>query len=159
MRSLARDFSSSRRAPPKAASKPCGAKPVEQRLSLEQAAAALGIERDGIGSGGDGRFIAPNQQFRADRPRHLVAEGDHLAEFESGIDVKQGKGDGPWIKGLLRQAQHDGRILADGVEHHRVFEFGGHFAEDVNAFSFEQSKVAEARSAARARGIRREGTR
>ena len=106
MRSLARDFSSSRRAPPKAASKVVVAQRVKQRLRLQQPAAALGIENDGIGARGNRRFIAPHQQLRAHRPRHLIAERKHLAKFESGIDVQQRKRNRPWIKGLLRQAQH-----------------------------------------------------
>ena len=47
-RSLARDFSSSRRAPPMAASKLPACSAVEQRLGLEQAAALLGAELEGL---------------------------------------------------------------------------------------------------------------
>ena len=116
---------------------------VEQSLGLQQAAAALGVEHDGIGAGGDGRLIAPYQQFRADFARHVVAECEHLPELEAGIDVQQREGNRAGVEGLLRQAQHDGRVLADGVEHHRAFKFGGNFAHDVNALGFEQAEIVD----------------
>ena len=49
---------------------------------------------------------------------------------------------GPGIEGLLRQAQHDGGILADGVEHHRVLELGRDLADDVDALGLEQLEMA-----------------
>ena len=64
---------------------------IKQRLRLEQPAAALGVERDGIGARRDGRLIAPDQQLRAHFARHLVAKGKHLRELESGIDMQQRK--------------------------------------------------------------------
>ena len=50
-----------------------------------------------------------------------------------------GKRNGAGIEGLLRQAQHHGRIFADGVQHHRLFELSRHLAKDVNALRLEQS--------------------
>ena len=86
---------------------------IEQRLRLQQPAAALGVERDGIGARGDRSFIAPDQQFRAHGAGHRIAKGKHLGEFEAGVHVQQRKGNRRGIEGLLRQPQHDGRVLAD----------------------------------------------
>ena len=41
-------------------------------------------------------------------------------------------------KGLLGQPHHDGRILANRIQHDRILEFGRNFANDLNALSFEQ---------------------
>ena len=117
---------------------------IEQRLRLQQSAAALGVQRDGIRARGDGRLIAPDQQLRAHRARHLIAEGEHLGEFEAGVHVQQGKRNRRGIEGLLRQPQHDGGILADGVEHDRPLKLRGHFAQDVNALRFQQAQMAQA---------------
>jgi hypothetical protein len=92
-------------------------------------------------------FIAPHQQLRANRAGHLIAKGEHLRELEAGVDMQQRKGNRRGIEGLLRQPQHDGRILADGVEHHRPLKLRGHFAQNVNALRFKQAQMAQARRA------------
>ena len=43
-----------------------------------------------------------------------------------------GKGKLAWIESLLGQADHGRGILADGIEHDRVFKLGRHLADDVN---------------------------
>jgi hypothetical protein len=43
----------------------------------------------------------------------------------------------------MRQVQHDGGILADGVQHHRLFTLRGNLAHDVDAFRFELAQVGE----------------
>ena len=63
------------------------AQAIEQRLRLEQAAAALGVERDGVRTGRNRRLIAPHQKLRADRARHLVAKRNHLSKLEAGINM------------------------------------------------------------------------
>ena len=70
----------------------------------------------------------------------LVAKLDHLAEFESGIDVQQRKRNFPRIKCLLSQPKHYGRIFADGVQHCRVGRFRNNFSYDVYAFCFKSSR-------------------
>ena len=79
---------------------------IEQRLRLQQTAAALGVEHDRVGARGDGRLIAPHQQLRAHMARYRVTEDEHLLEFESRVDVQQRKRNGRGVKRLLRQAQH-----------------------------------------------------
>ena len=57
--------------------------------------------------------------------------------------MQQGKGRRRRVKGLAGQVQHDRRILADGIEHHRVAEFGHHFAHDMDAFGFKLLQVGQ----------------
>jgi hypothetical protein len=118
---------------------------VEQGLRFEEAAAALGVEGDGIGAGGEGGFVAPDEEFGADGAGHLVAEGEHLGELVAGVDVHEGEGNGAGEEGFLRETQHDGGVFADGVEHDGALELCGDLAEDVDAFGFQEAEVAEAR--------------
>ena len=117
---------------------------VQQPLRFQQLAAALGVERNRIGARGDGVFIAPDQQFRAYRASHLVAKAEHLGKLEASVHMQQREGNRRRVEGLLRQPQHDGRILADRVEHDRTLEFRGYFAQNVNALGFEQLQMAQA---------------
>ena len=82
-------------------------KSVQQRLRLQKTAAAFGIKRDGIGPRRNGRFIAPNQKFSSDLRRHTIPELDHLAKFETSIDMQKRKRNGRRIKSLLRETQHN----------------------------------------------------
>ena len=75
-------------------------------------------------------------------------------ELEAGIDMQQREGNRAGIEGLLRQAQHDRGILADGVEHHGPLKFGGHFAQDVDALGLKQTEMAQALLARRGVGLR-----
>jgi hypothetical protein len=143
MRSLARDRSSSRRAPPMAASKlpACSASSSDFVLRSPQHRCVPTL------NGWVPSAMASSLVWtisRADRARHLVAELDHLAEFVGGIDVEERKRDRTGVERLLSQAEQDRRVLADGVEHHRPLEFGHHFAEDVNALGLQRPKVIEA---------------
>src|SRR5271166_238206 len=83
-RSLARARSSSRRAPPKAASKPCSA----------------------IASS---RVVVCSRLREAHAP---VAELDHLGEVVPGVDVHERERERPGAEGLLGQPQQHDRVLA-----------------------------------------------
>jgi hypothetical protein len=125
---------------------------IEQRLGLEQAATAPGIERDRIRPRGNRAFVAPHQQFRAHAPRHLIAEAEHLGKLEAGVNMQQRKRNRRRVKRLLRQPQHHRRVLADGVKHHRPLELRGYLAQDMDAFRLEKAKVAEPRRSGNPRG-------
>jgi hypothetical protein len=45
-------------------------------------------------------------------------------------------------EGLQRQMEHDRRVFTDRVEHHRVFELGHHFPDNVNALGLELLEVS-----------------
>jgi hypothetical protein len=48
------------------------------------------------------------------------------------------------IKGLHRQMQHHGGILADRIQHHRLGECCGNLAENMDRFGFKTLKVRQA---------------
>ena len=145
IRSFARDRSSSRRAPPNAASKLPGLERVEQRLGLEQPAAALRADEERLRAVGDRFLVGVDDQPRADLPRVPVAELDHLAELVGRVDVQQRERNRPGVERLLRQPQQHRRVLADRIEHHRPLELGDHLAHDVDALGLERPQVVEAR--------------
>ncbi len=90
-----------------------GLQRVEQRLRLQQAAAALRAHLERLRAVGDGFLVRVDDEPGADGLGHLVAELDHLAELVRGVDVQQRKRDGPRVERLLGQAQQHGRVLAD----------------------------------------------
>ena len=80
--------------------------------------------------------------------RHcLVAERDHVAELPARVDMHQREGRLRGIEGLHGEMQHDGRILADRIEHHRLLAFGRDFADDVDALRFQPLEMGQSRRA------------
>lgn len=61
-----------------------------------------------------------------------VPEGNHLLEFSGGVDVEEGKRGLFRGEGLQGEMEHDGTVLADGVEHDRLFTFRRYFPHDVD---------------------------
>ena len=47
------------------------------------------------------------------------------------------------MESLERQAQHHRRVLAGGVEHHRLLELGCHLEVNVDALGFELQEVIQ----------------
>ena len=107
MRSFARERSSSRRAPPMAASKlpACSASSSDLVLSRPQQRCVPDLE--GLRAVGDRFLVRVDDQPRADGLGHLVAELNHLAELVGRIDVEQWKRNRTWVERLLCQAQQD----------------------------------------------------
>ncbi len=89
MRSLARERSSSRRAPPNAASKPpaCSASSSDFVFSAPQQ--RFGPDQERLRAVGDRLGVGVDDQPRADLGRVAIAELDHLAELVGGVDVQQ----------------------------------------------------------------------
>jgi len=85
--------------------------------------------------------IGAHDQVEAILLRLAVTEGDHLAELISGIHMQDRERQLRRPKGLARQMQQDGRVLADGVEQHRLAELRCGLAEDVDGLRFEQLQV------------------
>ncbi len=116
---------------------------IQQRSGLQQAAAFLRAQAERVGAVVDSFGIGVHDQPRADLRAEAVAELHHFAEFVGGIDVQQRERDRARMERLLRQAHHHRGILADGVEHHRPLEFGGHFAQDMDAFGFQRPQMGK----------------
>ncbi len=143
MRSLARDFSSSRRAPPKAASKPylssACLSPSVFMMSVWIAEPCV----NGL------MFLAMPSGLTwviSSRPRsfdHAVAEGVHVAELPARVDVHQREGRLGRVEGLHRQVQHHGAVLADRIQHDGLVGFGHHLAHDVDALGFEALQMGQ----------------
>jgi hypothetical protein len=89
MRSFARDRSSSRRAPPNAASKLPASRPSSSALVLSRPAAALRADQKRLRAVGDRFLVGVDDQPRADFARVPVAKLDHLAELVGRVDVEQ----------------------------------------------------------------------
>ena len=82
-------------------------------------------------------LVDMHQQIHAEPRRGLVAKGDHLAEFPGGVDVQQRERRLARRESLVREVQHHARILADRIEHHRVFELGHGLAHDIDRLRLE----------------------
>ncbi len=118
---------------------------VEKSLCLQQAAAALGAQPERVRAIVDGFAIGVDDQLCADFGGVAIAKFDHLAKLVGGVDVQQREGDRRRVESLLGQPQQDRGILADGVEHHRTLELRRDLAHDMDAFGFEQPKMAKLR--------------
>ena len=122
-RSLARDFSSSRRAPPKAASKPCWSSACLSALA--SSSCRCGAREpwvNGLMPSLHALLVDVHDAGRARaRCAIAVAERDHLAELPGGVDVQQrerrlGRDRTP----SCARCSITERVLADRIEHHRV---------------------------------------
>jgi hypothetical protein len=89
-------------------------------------------------------FVDVDEKLEPQLGGHRVAEGDHLAELPGRVDMQEWKGRAGRMERLHRQVQHDGGVLADGIEHHRLGEGGGHLAENMDRFGFEPLQVGQA---------------
>ena len=84
-----------------------------------------------------------DDEFRAEFLGEVVAEFDHFLELVGRVDVQQREGKFAGVESLLREADHDRGVLADGVEHHRFGKFGDDLPHNVYAFGFQRAKMAE----------------
>ena len=143
MRSLARDFSSSRRAPPMAASKPYWSSACFSALGLHHVGVHGGAVADRADALRDAVGVGVHAQVDAGLGGAAIAEGDHLAELPAGVDVQQRDRRRRRCERLQQQVQQHRAVLADRVQHHRVAELGRDLAQDVDALGFEAVEVAQ----------------
>ena len=68
-------------------------------------------------------------QIEAEPRRGFVAKPDHLAKFPGRVDMQNRKRQLGRKERLTRKVQQDGRILANGIEQHRLAELRQNFAE------------------------------
>jgi hypothetical protein len=91
----------------------------------------------------DGLGILVHDELHAGLLGHPLAHEVHVAKLPRGVDVQKREGRHRRVERLARQVQHDRAVLADGVEHHRLFGLGDDFAKDVNAFGLESLEMGE----------------
>ena len=136
MRSLARLFFVA----PRAAEGCVEAVKIErllQRFGFHHVRVHGGAGRDRADAVRDALLVDVDDQVEAEPLCRLVAERDHVPELPRGVDMHEREGQWRRMKRFHRKLQHDARILADRVEHHRVLEFGGHLANDLDRLGFE----------------------
>ena len=143
MRSLARLFSSSRRAPPNAASKPCASSacfsPSVFHMSVCSGPWSNGLMPCRSASG----ILVHDQLECRARPRPCRAARYMSLNFQVVSTCSSGNGSGPGKNAFLRQVQHHRRILADRIEHHRPRRLGDGLAQDVDALGLEPVEMRQ----------------
>ena len=146
MRSLARAFSSSRRAPPISASKrnsSIASSSVTDWCTLRD---SPGCARRTVP-----RFIESSTlRTISSAPSSLareVAEVGHFGEVVAGVDHQQRIGDAARAEGLLGALEQHQRILAAREQQRRALEGGRDFAQDEDRFFLQRVEVAVAQLA------------
>ena len=147
MRSFARARSSSRRAPPIAASKPVLLDRVEQRRRLQLVArgARAGLLDDAALV--DRLLHARDDEPLAELGDAAVAVLDHLGEVVPGVDVHDRERELARAERLLGEPQQHDRVLAAREEQHGPLPLGGDLAHDVDRLGLELVEVRERRTA------------
>ena len=120
-----------------------GPEPGQQRLGLEEAAALLGAEVEGVRALRDRRLVPPDDELHAALPRDQIPERIHLLELVSRVYVHEGERDLPGVKRLLRQPQEHGGVLADRVEEDRALELRHDLAQHVDALGLQMTDVTQ----------------
>ena len=143
MRSFARARSSSRRAPPKAASKPCSAIASSSVTVCRRLREARGPVSSTTRPLSIDSCTLRHDQPLAELGHAAVAELDHLGEVVAGVDVHQRERERRRAERLLGQAQQHDRVLAAAEQQHRPLEFGGDLAHHVDRLGLERAQVAE----------------
>ena len=147
MRSLARARSSSRRAPPNAASKPCSAIASSSVTVCSWLREARGPVSSTDAALVDRLLHAGDDQPLAELGHAAVAELDHLGEVVPGVDVHQRERERRRAEGLLGQAQQHDRVLAAAEQQHRSLELGRDLAHHVDRLGLQRPQVAQLRAA------------
>ena len=143
MRSLARLFSSSRRAPPNAASKPYFVERLLERLRLHDVGVDRRAVREGVDALREAFRVRVHQQFEAVLVHHALAERVHLAELPLRVHVQQRERQPGRVEGLERQVQHHRAVLPDRVQHDRPVALRHDLAHDVDALGLEPLEVRQ----------------
>ena len=143
MRSFARARSSSRRAPPKAASKPCSSIASSSVVVCRRLRDARGPVSSTTRPGVDRVLHAGHDQPLAQLGHAAVAELDDLGEVVAGVDVHEREREARRAERLLGQAQQHDRVLAAAEQQHRALELGGDLAHDVDGLGLERLQVGE----------------
>ena len=142
-RSFARARSSSRRAPPNAASKPCSAIASSSVTVCSWLRDARGPVSSTTRPRVDRVLHARHDQPLAELRHAAVAELDHLGEVVPGVDVHQRERERRRAERLLGEPQQHDRVLAAAEQQHRPLEFGRDLAHHVDRLGLERAQVAE----------------
>ena len=143
MRSFARARSSSRRAPPKAASKSCSAMASSSVVVCRRLRDARGPVSSTTRPASIESCTLGHDQALAQLGHAAVAELDDLGEVVAGVDVHEREREARRAEGLLGQAQQDDRVLAAAEQQDGALQLGGHLAHDVDGLGLEDLEVGQ----------------
>ena len=147
MRSLARAFSSSRRAPPISTSKRCDSIVSISVTLWWPLRDSSGVPRRTVPRG-DRIVEVGDHEALAELADEAVAELDHLGKVVPGVDVKERERQpGTTLSGeaesLARQVKDDAGVLAAGEQQRRALECGGRFAQDEDRLFLERVELGD----------------
>ena len=144
IRSFARARSSSRRAPPKAASKPCSSIASSSVVVCRRLRDARGPVSSATRPRVDRLLHGGDDQPLAELGDAAVAKLDDLGEVVARVDVHEREREAAGAKRLLGQAQQHDRVLAAAEQQHRLRQLGGDLAHDVDRLGLELLQVGQA---------------
>jgi hypothetical protein len=87
---------------------------------------------------------AGDEELDAELRHAPVAELQDLGEVVAGVDVHHRERDPRRVERLLRQPQHDDRVLAAAEQQHRPLQLGDHLADDVDRLRLEGLEMRDA---------------
>ena len=140
---MARAFSSSRRAPPKTASKRCSVMASSRVLVWRRLRDGLGPGLLGHPAGVDRLLDRGHHELGVELGHPAVAELEHLGEVVAGVHVHDREGQAGRPEGLLGQPEHDDRVLAAREQQHGTLELGHHLAHDVDRLRLERLEMGQ----------------
>ena len=138
---MARDFSSSRRAPAEERVEAVLFGRLQQDRGLDSVTRAVGLLADETLSNGVGH--AGHYERGTNGRDPVVAEPEDLGKVEAGVDVHDGKRESGGREGLVGEMEKDRGVLAAGEQQTRPLHLGGHLANDVHALRLEGQQMTE----------------
>ena len=107
----------------------------------------VGVYRRPMGKGanalGDAFRVHVHEQVETEPAGRLVPEADHFPELPGRVDMQEWEGRLGRVEGLHGQMQHHRAVLADRIEHHRLFALGDHLPHDVDGLGFEAGQMGQ----------------
>ena len=110
---------------------------VEQRRGLQAVAAGARTLLLDHAAVVDALLHGGHDELHAELGDAAVAELDDLGEVVAGVDVHHRERDAAGPEGLLREAEHDDRVLAAGEQQDRTLELGRHLPHDEDGLVLE----------------------
>ena len=94
-------------------------------------------------AGGDRVLDRGDDHPRAEALDPRVTRRQHLVEVEAGVDLEERERQLGREERLLRETEHDDRVLAAREQQDGSLELGRHLADDVDGLGLERHQVAE----------------
>ena len=91
--------------------------------------------------------IDMHNEVHAGRLRNSVPELVHGLELPAGVHMHERKWRRARVEGFFREAQHHRRVLADGIQHDRVFRLGHDLTNDVDALRLQAVQMSQVHAA------------